>query len=66
MKSELREKQRQYNEKLEIFKFAKHKNDDIRNAFMEKMKKLEDIMNQKIEYEQIWKKIKETNGAKYD
>lgn len=31
---------------------------------MEKMKKVEEIMHQKTEYEQILKKLKETNGLK--
>ena len=49
---------KQYEEKLQVFKFAKQKNDEIRKRLMERTSKVEEIISQKGEYIQILKKVK--------
>lgn len=63
-KQELEQVKNQYEEKLQLFKFAKQKNNEIRMRLMQRTSKVEEIINQKGEYIQILKKVKEDNEIK--
>ena len=63
-KRELDQKKQQYYTTVKEFKAAKEKNNQIRNKLLEKMQRVDEVISQKVEYQQILKKLKESNDIK--